>query len=118
MLLGIDIGTSSIKAMVMEEDGNVIRIKAKGYEVHIPREGWAEQPQFETTFILQKDGVTKEFTLDNYPDSTWTFVDSKTVQTSKGYEPEISDLSIVRCNDNEDVTQQILQHKEIGRAHV
>ena len=71
----------------------------------------AEQPQFETTFILQKDGVTKEFTLDNYPDSTWTFVDSKTVQTSKGYEPEISDLSIVRCNDNEDVTQQILQHK-------
>ena len=43
MLLGIDIGTSSIKAMVMEEDGNVIGIKAKGYEVHIPREGWAEQ---------------------------------------------------------------------------
>lgn len=43
MLLGIDVGTSSIKAMVMEEGGNVIGIKAKGYEVHIPREGWAEQ---------------------------------------------------------------------------
>ena len=71
----------------------------------------AEQPKFETTFILQKDGEKKEFTLDNYPDSTWTFVDSKTVQTSKGYEPEISDLSITRCDNNEDVTEQILRHK-------
>ena len=71
----------------------------------------AEQPQFETTFILQKDGVRKEFTLDNYPDSTWTFVDSKTVQTSRGYEPEISDLSITRCDNNEDVTEQILRCK-------
>jgi hypothetical protein len=33
---------------------------------------------YETRFILQKDGVEKEFTLENYPDSTWTFVDSKT----------------------------------------
>ena len=35
--------------------------------------------QYETTFILEKDGVQKEFTLEDYPDSTWTFVDSKTV---------------------------------------
>lgn len=39
-------------------------------------------PQFETTFILEKDGVQKTFTLDEYPDSTWTFIDSKTVQTA------------------------------------
>ena len=30
----------------------------------------AEQPEFETTFILEKDGKRKEFTLDEYPDST------------------------------------------------
>ena len=30
----------------------------------------APQPEFETTFILQKNGVKKEFTLDNYPDSS------------------------------------------------
>ena len=35
----------------------------------------AKQPKFETTFILEKGGVRKEFTLDNYPDSTWTFID-------------------------------------------
>lgn len=69
-----------------------------------------EQPQFETTFILEKDGVRKEFTLDDYPDSTWTFVDSKSVQTSKGYVPPIHDFSIVN-NEEEDITDSLLAHK-------
>ena len=43
MLLGIDVGTSSIKAMIMEEDGKIIGVKAKGYDVYIPQTGWAEQ---------------------------------------------------------------------------
>ena len=47
-------------------------------------------------FILQKDGVEKEFTLENYPDSTWTFVDSKTMVKEQGYEPPIHDFSIIR----------------------
>lgn len=55
----------------------------------------APQPKFETTFIMEKDGQRQEFTLDNYPDSTWTFIDSKTVQTEKGYVPPIHDFSIV-----------------------
>ena len=67
----------------------------------------APQPKFETTFIMEKDGVKKEFTLENYPDSTWTFIDSKTVQTEKGYVPPIHDFSIV-LNGNEDITQQVL----------
>jgi uncharacterized membrane protein YphA (DoxX/SURF4 family) len=34
---------------------------------------------YETTFIYAKDGVEKEFTIDNFPsDTTWTFLDSKT----------------------------------------
>lgn len=43
MLLGIDVGTSSMKAMLMESNGKIIAIKAKGYDVEIPRPGWAEQ---------------------------------------------------------------------------
>ena len=39
---------------------------------------------YETRFILQKDGVEKEFTLENYPDSTWTFMDSKTMVMEQG----------------------------------
>ena len=59
----------------------------------------AEQPQFETTFILEKNGERREFTLDNYPDSTWTFIDSRTVQTSEGFVPPIHDFSIVLCGE-------------------
>ena len=38
------------------------------------------QARYETTFIYTKDGHTEEFTLDNLPDDTWTYLDSKTVQ--------------------------------------
>lgn len=38
------------------------------------------QAQYETTFIYTKDGHTEEFTLDNLPDESWTYLDSKTVQ--------------------------------------
>ena len=71
----------------------------------------APEPQFETTFILRKNGVTREFTLDNYPDSTWQFVDSRTVQTAEGYVPPIHDFSIQLCSTGEDITQQVLDRK-------
>ncbi len=68
----------------------------------------AEQPQFETTFIMEKNGERREFTTDNYPDSTWTFVDSKTVQLSEGYQPPIHDFSMTRVSDGEDITDSLL----------
>lgn len=71
----------------------------------------AEQPEFETTFILEKDGKQKEFTLDNYPDSTWTFIDSKTTQTKEGYVPPIHDFSIQTTDGSEDLTDSILSYK-------
>ncbi len=67
----------------------------------------AKQPKFEATFIMSKNGVKKEFTIDNYPDSTWTFVDSKTIQTEAGYEPPIHDFSM-ETMDGEDMTNRIL----------
>lgn len=71
----------------------------------------AEQPEFESTFILRKNGVTREFTLDNYPDSTWEYVDTKTVQTKKGYEPPIHDFAITTNDTGEDITEQVLTKK-------
>ena len=71
----------------------------------------APQPEFETTFILQKNGQKKTFTLDDYPDSTWEFVDSKTVQTKEGYTPPIHDFSIEDLSTGEDITDAVLSHK-------
>lgn len=71
----------------------------------------AEQPEFNTTFIMKKNGVTKEFSLENYPDSTWEFVDSKTVQTKKGYEPPIHDFSLTLTDTGEDITSEVVEDK-------
>lgn len=68
----------------------------------------APQPEFETTFMMKKDGQTKEFTLENYPDSTWEFVDSKTIMVKEGFVPPIHDFSILSLN-GDDLTEDILQ---------
>ena len=79
----------------------------KGME--IPKD--AKQPQFETTFILERNGQRKEFTIDNYPDSTWKFIDSKTIQTQEGYVPPIHDFSIEDRKTGEDIAQEVLHDK-------
>ena len=68
----------------------------------------AERSEYESVFVLEKDGVKKEFTLENYPDSTWTFVDAKSILKKQGYEPPVRDFSIVRADDGEDITAQVL----------
>ena len=69
----------------------------------------APSDEFNTTFIYEKDGVQKEFTLDNYPkgDSSWVFVDQKTELVSKGYKAPIHDFSIMNAQFD-DITQQVL----------
>jgi uncharacterized membrane protein YphA (DoxX/SURF4 family) len=69
----------------------------------------AEQPVFDTKLIYSKNGVHREFTINDYPkdDSTWVFVDSKTVTVKKGYEPPIHDFSITMEEGN-DITDDVL----------
>jgi len=68
--------------------------------------------RYETTFIYEKDGVKKEFTLENYPadDSLWKFVEQRSVLVSKGYQPPVHDF-IITTLDNEDITNKILTSK-------
>ncbi len=68
----------------------------------------APQPRFETTFILTKDGEQREFTLDDYPDSTWTFVTSRTVMVEKGYEAPMHDFTLV-TDDGDDITSDLYE---------
>jgi len=68
--------------------------------------------EYSTTFIYEKDGSEKEFTLENYPadDSTWKFVDQKSVLVKKGYQPPIHDFSIT-TREGEDITERILNEE-------
>lgn len=52
----------------------------------------AQPSVYESVFILEKNGKPQEFTLENYPDSTWKFIDTRTVLKKKGYEPPIHDV--------------------------
>jgi triose-phosphate isomerase len=77
--------------------------------MEIPKD--AEQPLFETTFIMEKGGQRKEFTLNDHPDSTWKFIDSKTVQVKEGYIPPIHDFSVADRKTGKDLTDSVLRHK-------
>lgn len=41
--LGIDLGTSSVKIIIMNENGKVVESVSKSYDVSYPEVGWAEQ---------------------------------------------------------------------------
>ncbi|NDV81674.1 BT_3928 family protein [Bacteroides sp. 51] len=71
----------------------------------------AQPSIYESIFILQKGGEKKEFTLENYPDSTWTFVDARTVLRQKGYEPPVKDFSMMSLDTGDDITSEVLANK-------
>jgi uncharacterized membrane protein YphA (DoxX/SURF4 family) len=68
--------------------------------------------QYSVSFIYEKNGVRKEFTINDYPasDTSWKFIDQKSVLIKKGYEPPIHDFSIVDLN-NENITGKVLSDK-------
>jgi uncharacterized membrane protein YphA (DoxX/SURF4 family) len=57
----------------------------------------AEADRYDIRFIYEKDGLQKEFTLNDYPadDTAWKFVDQKSVLISRGYVPPIHDFTLV-----------------------
>lgn len=60
------------------------------------------------TFIYEKNGEKKTFTLDNLPDSTWTFVDAPTPKLlKKGYVPPAQGFTIAQ--DNVDIHEEIFE---------
>ncbi|WP_430809438.1 MULTISPECIES: BT_3928 family protein [unclassified Carboxylicivirga] len=73
----------------------------------------ADEGEYETTFILEKEGVQKEFSVDNYPyeDSTWVFIDSKTTVIREGYQPPIAALNFL-STENDDITERIIHNTQ------
>lgn len=68
MLLGIDIGTSSVKAMLMKEDGRIIAVRICGYDVDVVKPGWGEQkPQLWWESLCR---ILQEMSADNQKEFT------------------------------------------------
>ncbi len=62
----------------------------------------------ETRFVLEKNGERREFALEDYPDSTWTFIEPRTILKEKGYEPPIHDFWMKLSDTGEDITDSVL----------
>ena len=41
--IGIDVGTSAVKLLLMNENGGIERIVSKDYPIYFPKPGWSEQ---------------------------------------------------------------------------
>lgn len=72
----------------------------------------AEPDKYDIRFIYEKDGMQREFTLNDYPadDTTWKFVDQKSVLISRGYVPPIHDFTLITENGI-DMTDQVTRHQ-------
>ena len=82
------IGTNILESMIVPDD--------------------APQDEYETLFILEKDGVQRTFTFEDYPDSTWHLVRRESRLVSRGYVPPITDFNLSTFYD-EDVTWEVLE---------
>lgn len=63
-------------------------------------------------FTYEKNGVKKEFSLENYPadDSTWTYVSSRSDLIKKGYVPPVPGF-VLYDSTSVDITDEVLRIK-------
>lgn len=59
-----------------------------------------QEREYETTFIYTKDGKEESFTLDNLPDSTWTFVDTVSKLKGDATDDKSVDFSFIDAEGN------------------
>lgn len=43
LYIGVDLGTSAVKLLLMEGSGKIVKIVSKEYPLYFPRPGWSEQ---------------------------------------------------------------------------
>ena len=71
----------------------------------------APKPVYETTLTYQKGSKTKRFSIDQLPDSSWTFVSQKTKLIHAGATPQITNFDISFHHNNRYVTDSLLSIK-------
>ena len=45
--IGVDLGTSAVKLLLMESDGTIDNIVSEKYPIAFPKPGWSEQEPFD-----------------------------------------------------------------------
>ena len=60
LYIGVDLGTSAVKLLLMDEKGDIKKIVSKEYPLYFPHPGWSEQHP-EDWFTQSVEGI-KELT--------------------------------------------------------
>ncbi|GAO31417.1 BT_3928 family protein [Geofilum rubicundum] len=70
----------------------------------------AEMSEYETLFLLEKDGHQETFSVDDYPyeDTTWVFVDSETRVIKEGYLPPLQTFALMLPESGDNVVEEIM----------
>ncbi len=63
LYIGIDLGTSSLKGLLVNEEGEILRTASSDYEVYYPENGWSEQDPAD--WVKAMDLVLAELSLDH-----------------------------------------------------
>lgn len=75
------------------------------YPIGTSLAGTEPEEETEYAFIYEKDGIRKEFSLDEEPDSTWTFVDR--IETGENAGADKASLAIF--DGDEEVTSEVIE---------
>ena len=75
------------------------------------------QRVYQSTFIYSKDGETQEFDINNLPDSTWTYVDTKTSVVS-GDSRSIAASFEVTDADGNTITESLFENENFFIATI
>jgi hypothetical protein len=70
--------------------------------------------EYEVKLLYEKEGKTEEFSIENLPDSTWNWVETKSILIKKGYEPSIKNFIIETIFERDDVTDLILSNEGLS----
>ena len=65
LFIGVDLGTSAVKLLLMDEEGDIKKIVSREYPLFFPHPGWSEQKP-EDWFAQSMEGI-KELTAQTYP---------------------------------------------------
>lgn len=65
--------------------------------------------EYKYSFVYTKNGLQQTFGIDSLPDSTWTFVEQRSVLVNKGYEPPITNFTILN-SEFQDIGRDILEY--------
>ena len=58
LYIGVDLGTSAVKLLLMDSEGLIRNIVSKEYPLYLPKPGWSEQKP-EDWFEKSMDGINR-----------------------------------------------------------